>query len=99
MALTITWTRNALKNLDEEMEHIQEDDPEAVKIVFSRIEKAIQLLAEQPEIGRPGRVAGTRELVVPKTCFILPYRVKGQRLYILRVFHTSRRWPKEGLPK
>jgi toxin ParE1/3/4 len=51
------------------------------------------LLAKNPEMGRPGRVPGTRELVVPKTPFIVPYRLVGNTVQILRIFHSARRWP------
>lgn len=47
-----------------------------------------------PESGRTGRVEGTCELVVPRTPFIVPYRVKGEVIEILGVHHTARRWPK-----
>jgi plasmid stabilization system protein ParE len=51
------------------------------------------LLSENPKLGAPGRVPGTRELVIPKTPYIVPYRVRGSRIEIARVYHTSRRWP------
>jgi len=44
-------------------------------------------------MGRPGRVPGTRELVLPNFPYIIPYRVREQRVEILRVFHTARKWP------
>jgi plasmid stabilization system protein ParE len=47
------------------------------------------LLAEQPNIGRPGRIPGTRELVAPKTSYIIPYRVRGDTLQSCASF-TSR---------
>lgn len=43
-------------------------------------------------MGRPGRVAATREGVLPNFPYIIPYRVKDQWIEILRVFHTSRKW-------
>jgi plasmid stabilization system protein ParE len=46
-----------------------------------------------PKSGRPGRVSDTRELVVPETPFIAPYRVRDDRVEILAVFHGARRWP------
>jgi len=49
------------------------------------------MLAEQPGLGRPGRVPGTRELIVAKTRYIVPHRVRGETVEVLRVFHTSRR--------
>jgi toxin ParE1/3/4 len=50
-------------------------------------------LAENPHIGRPGRVPGTREFVIDKTPYIVPYRVKDNALQILRIYHGARRWP------
>lgn len=44
-------------------------------------------------MGRAGRVAGTRELVVADTPYIIPYRVRGDAVEILRVFHAARKWP------
>jgi toxin ParE1/3/4 len=55
-----------------------------------RILKAVASLPAQPSVGRPGRVPGTRELVVAKTRYIVPYRIRGNTIEILRGFHTSR---------
>jgi toxin ParE1/3/4 len=46
-----------------------------------------------PLMGRLGRVEGTRELVIANTPYILIYRVKLESVEILRVFHTSKRYP------
>jgi toxin ParE1/3/4 len=51
------------------------------------------LLPEHPEIGRPGRISGTRELVVRGTPFIVPYRTVGREIQVLRVYHGARKWP------
>ncbi|HQT15778.1 MAG TPA: type II toxin-antitoxin system RelE/ParE family toxin [Reyranella sp.] len=85
--------RKALRNLDDEASFIAADSPEAAQLVVQRVLDAVAMLPEQPGMGRPGRVAGTRELVVLKTRYIVPYRVRGQTIEILRVFHTSRRLP------
>lgn len=45
------------------------------------------------EMGRTGRVVGTRELVVPDTPYIIPYRVKRNRLEVIAIFHGRQRWP------
>jgi toxin ParE1/3/4 len=94
MAAQIKWLRTALRNLDEEASYIAADDPTAARVVVRRITEAVGLLATQPAMGRPGRVAGTRELPVPKTRYLIPYRVRNGVVEILRVFHTSRRPPK-----
>ena len=46
-------------------------------------------------MGRPGRIAGTRELVVTRFSYILPYRVRNESVEILRVFHSARKWPNQ----
>jgi len=91
--MRIRWLRKALRNLDEEATYIAADDPNAARLVIRRIFEAVDQLAEQPGAGRPGRVPGTRELVVRNTRYILPYRVRGGTVEILRLFHTSRRRP------
>jgi toxin ParE1/3/4 len=90
----VRWLSIALTNLDEEAEYIAEDDPAAAGRVVQRIFRAVDLLEKNPALGRPGRVAGTRELVVAETPYIIPYRVRGKVVEILRVFHAARKWPK-----
>ena len=87
------WLRKALRNLDDEAAHIAAEDPAAARLVVKRVLDAVAMLEEQPGLGRPGRVPSTRELVVAKTRYIVPYRVRGKVVELLRVFHTSRRLP------
>ena len=91
--MRVRWLRQALRNLDEEATYIATDDAGAARLVVQRVLDAVAQLAEQPGLGRPGRVPGTRELLVKKTRYIVPYRVRGESVEILRVFHTSRRLP------
>jgi plasmid stabilization system protein ParE len=91
--MRVRWLRTALRNLDEEATHIAADDPAAARLVVTRVLEATAQLAQHPALGRPGRVPGTRELVVLKTRYLIPYRVRGDTVEILRVFHTSRRPP------
>ncbi len=93
--MRVRWLRTALRNLDEEAAFIATENPVAARTVVTRVLDAVAQLAEQPGLGRPGRVPGTRELVVVKTPYIVPYRVRGETVEILRVFHTSRRLPKD----
>jgi len=90
----VRWLRKALANLDEEGEYIARDNPAAAARVVLRILSAVELLKQNPAIGRPGRVAGTRELVVTETPYVVPYRVREDVVEVLRVFHGARRWPK-----
>lgn len=91
--MRVRWLRTALRNLDEEAAYIFAEDPAAARLVVERVLAAVKQLVEQPGLGRPGRVPGTRELVVPKTRYLVPYRVRRDAVEILRVFHTSRRLP------
>ena len=59
------------------------------------IAHAVQLLAEHPALGRPGRVPGTRELVIPDTPYLVPYRMREGSVEILRIFHGVRKWPRK----
>ena len=93
--LEVVWLRKALLNLDEEATYIAQDNPQAAQQVVTRIVHAIELLRHRPGLGRPGRVPGTRELPVAKTRYLIPYRVRGRRIEILRVFHTSRKSPSQ----
>ncbi|MFZ0927826.1 MAG: type II toxin-antitoxin system RelE/ParE family toxin [Syntrophobacteraceae bacterium] len=89
----IRWLRTALKNLDDEAVYIARDNPQAAVALVKHILNMVDALAEHPAIGRPGRVPGTRELIITGTPCLIPYRAKGKAVEILRVFHGSRRWP------
>ena len=91
--MRVRWLRQALRNLDDEANYVAAENPAAARIVVRRVLEAVAQLADQPSVGRPGRVPGTRELVVLKTRYIVPYRGRGQTIEFLRVFHTSRRLP------
>lgn len=88
--MRVRWLRTALRNLDDEASHIANDDPDAARLVVERVLRAAAALEEQSGIGRPGRVPGTRELVMLKTRYIVLCRVRGEVVEILRVFHTAR---------
>ena len=92
--MRVRWLRKALTNVDAEASYIATEDPAAARLVVTRVLEAVNRLADQPALGRPGRVPGTRELIVPKTRYIVPYRVPGETVEILCVFHASRRLPK-----
>ena len=94
--MRLKWLPTALRNLDREASHIAAEEPAAARLVVKRVLAAVSMLPEQPGLGQPGRVAGTRELVVLKTRYIVPYRVRGDTLEVLRVFHTSRQPTRQG---
>lgn len=71
--------------------------PRAAAIVDERIETAIETLPALPDRGRPGRIAGTRELLIAGTSCIAAYRVSGDTIRVLRILHMAQMWP-EDLP-
>lgn len=64
--------------------------------VTGRIVDMVEHLAEAPHRGRPGRIDGTRELVITRTPYIVAYRVIGHEAQVLRVLHAAQQWP-EGI--
>jgi addiction module RelE/StbE family toxin len=91
--MPVKWLRIALGDLDEIATFVSRDNRAAAEKLVGEIREKAELLAEHPEMGRPGRVAGTRELYVEDSRYIIPYRAKGGVVEILRILHTSRRWP------
>ena len=91
--MRIVWSRRAIRHLGHLREYIEQDSEQNAAVVAERILKSVELLETQPEMGRSGRVLGTRELVVPNTPYIIPYRVRRDRLELLAVFHGRQKWP------
>lgn len=93
--MRVKWTRKALANLDNAVEFIATDKPTAATDVALKIWNAAKILTDQPGMGRPGRIPGTRELVISSLPYILPYVEKDEGVFILRVMHTSMKWPEK----
>jgi len=90
----VVWLPRAEKDLDTIYRATTEENPTAALELLTRIDEAVRRLETFPNLGRPGRVSGTRELVVDGTPFILPYRVRAGVVQILRTLHGSRQWPR-----
>ena len=75
--------------------YLSDENPYAAKELHERIKTVVAELIENPFTGRPGRVPGTRELVITNTSYILPYQIRQNRIEILRVYHGARKWPKQ----
>lgn len=91
--MRVRWLKNARENLDKAMEYIAKDAPDAAAEMYKHIRLRVEDLVKQPGQGRPGRVYGTRELVIEKYSYLVPYKVINNEVVILRVFHTSRKPP------
>jgi toxin ParE1/3/4 len=92
--VTVVWSPRAISHLADLRAYITRDNPGAAGRIGMILLAAAERLAELPNLGRPGRVAGTRELVVPDTPYVIPYRLRGDRLEIVAVFHGRRHWPR-----
>ena len=91
--MKVVWSRRAIRHLVYLREYIEKNSERNAALVAKRILQAVDLLQTQPGMGRPGRVPGTRELVVPDTPYIIPYRVRRERLELIAVFHGRQKWP------
>ena len=91
--MRIVWTAPAVHDLAAARAYIARDNPPAADRQVERVLAAVGSLLQFPDIGRPGRRAGTRELVVSRTPYVVAYRVRAEIIEILRVMHGRQRWP------
>ncbi|OGW25254.1 MAG: toxin Y4kP [Nitrospirae bacterium GWC2_42_7] len=91
--MKIKWFLDAILDLIEIRDFIASDKPLASNEISARIKKSVEILKENPGIGRPGRVPNTRELIITGTPYIVPYRVRRNVIEILRVLHGAMKWP------
>jgi toxin ParE1/3/4 len=94
--MKVRWSRLAMEDMQALRGYISEHDPvaaqEMAQTIVSNVDK---FLPGSPDLGRPGRVPATREFVIAHTPFVVPYRVRGQIIQILRVYHAARSWPEK----
>lgn len=91
--MQIRWQDDAINDLLQVRRFIAMDNPPAAARIANRIRSAVPELARQPGTGRPGRVPGTRERVLVDVSYIIAYRVEEDSVVVLKVLHTSRKWP------
>ncbi|MGA2410174.1 MAG: type II toxin-antitoxin system RelE/ParE family toxin [Candidatus Binataceae bacterium] len=93
--MRIRWLDQAVADLVNVRSFIAQQNPAAASETAQKIRQAAAILADYPAAGRAGRVPNTRELVISGTPYLLPYRVRGEAIEILRVLYSARRWPEE----
>ncbi len=92
--MMLSWSPAAINDLRAIHSHVAADSIRAADNLLLEIVLTVkQLLSAYPTIGRPGRAQGTRELIIPRTPYIAPYRIQGETLEILRIYHGARPWP------
>ena len=91
--MRLVWTDLAVRDLAAARAYIARDNAPAAERQIERVLAAVGSLQQLPDIGRPGRRPGTRELVIDRTPYIAAYRLRGDAIEILRVMHSRQRWP------
>lgn len=92
--MKIIYTPAADRDLDDIETYIFKDNPSAAtEVILTILEKIETIIVNNPGIGRKGRLLGTREFVFNDLPYVIPYRVKDGVLEILRIIHTSRKFP------
>ncbi len=93
MKYNVKFSKSSLKDLHSIQKYICENNKDAARNVISHIIHSIEtILVPNPAAGRMGRVLRTRELVISKYPYIVPYQVQNETIYILRVLHSSQKW-------
>jgi toxin ParE1/3/4 len=92
--MQVSWTEQAIADLQSLRSYIERDKPQAAKKFVLRIISIVETdLVLQPGMGRPGRKTGTKELIITGSPYFIAYRIKGNRLEIIRVLHGAMKWP------
>jgi addiction module RelE/StbE family toxin len=92
--MIIEWSRQSAEDIRSLYRFLYARSPKAAARISRAIVIAVERsLSKNPALGHAGRVPDTRELVIPKTPYIAPYRVRRDRIIVLRVYHHSERWP------
>lgn len=91
--MNLAWTPRARVERSDAIDYIAQDNPSAALSQLDRIEQQTDMLIGHSEIGRAGRKQGTRELVISRTLFIVVYRIKGERIEVMRLLRGSQQWP------
>lgn len=89
----LVWLQRAINDRDAQLDYIAQDNPLAAVSQGDRIDEQVDILLQHPQMGRPGRKQGTRELVISRTPFIVVYRLKGKCIELLRLLHGAQKWP------
>ena len=87
----LVWLKRAIHDRDAQIDFIAQDNPLAAVSQGDHIDEQVDILLQHPQMGRPGRKQGTRELVISRTPLIVVYRINGNRIELLRLLHGSQK--------
>lgn len=88
----LEWREDARADLLAIVDFISDDNPDAAQRLKDDIEAKASKLPEHPRLYRPGRVDGTREMVV-RSNYLVVYAENAHAISILRVVHAAQQWP------
>lgn len=89
--MTVLWGKKAYDDLDGIVDYIAGLSSEAAENIIDRIQKAVLMLAEFPNVGAKIDETGLRRLVVSDTPYVIFYRVHSDSVHIRGIFHSSQR--------
>ncbi|MES2759052.1 MAG: type II toxin-antitoxin system RelE/ParE family toxin [Pseudomonadota bacterium] len=93
--MELFWTPEAVQDREDIYDAIDIDNPTAALALDELFAERAGRLVDHPGLGKPGRIAGTRELVAHRN-YILIYDTSGDLVRVLRVLHAARQWPPSG---
>ena len=90
----LVWLQRAIQDRDAQLDYIAQDNPQAALKLDEDFSAKVDIAAQRPTLYKPGRVQGTREIVV-RPNYIMVYRMEdsGDTLVVLRVLHAAQQWP------
>jgi addiction module RelE/StbE family toxin len=91
--MDVVWSKAARRDFDAIWSGIEEKSPARASRIGRLILAAAAKLETMPRLGRPGRVEGTRELVIARSPYLIVYAVGAAQVSIVRVLHGAMRWP------
>lgn len=91
--MQLRWTREAAADLERIADYLFQQVPERAAELVRAVYEAPALLLEFPYRGRPGKKAGTRELVISALPYLVVYTVHGDVVLVVRILHGAQQWP------
>ncbi|QQZ42316.1 type II toxin-antitoxin system RelE/ParE family toxin [Pseudomonas sp. SK3(2021)] len=93
--MKVIWTPQAAQDRADIWDYLHDLNPQAALDMDIRFSQSAMQLVQHPQTGRPGLIAGTRELI-PHQSYRLVYQLHQDAVWILALVHTSRQWPPTG---
>ncbi len=90
--MRVVWTPEAQQDRADVWDYIAADNPRAAARMDALLSDTAARLAEHPELGKPGKIPGTRDLITHES-YRLVYEIDGDTVWILTLVHTARQWP------